>query len=158
MLRNYFVQGIGDDAGGAGALEAGDELAFLFFFENDLHSDPGLIGKAADDRLATLDLLCSGFREIGASHDDDAYCSADRVGHADGEIWSAALWQIAASLGRIKADKLVIQHHFLLSASATFNQAADALVTTARNLGYTQQEVQVVRTTLQSRGFTVSVQ
>jgi len=77
--------------------------------------------------------------------------------HDDGEIWSAALWQIRGAIGRAKADTVVLQHHFLLSPSATFNQAADALVTSAINLGFKPSEVNAIRNILQARGFTVTV-
>jgi hypothetical protein len=56
--------------------------------------------------------------------------------HDDGEIWSAALWQIRRTLGPDKADKVILQHHALLKKDASFNQAALALVTTACNLNY----------------------
>lgn len=77
--------------------------------------------------------------------------------HDDGEIWSAALWQIRGAIGATKADTLILQHHFLLTADTSFNQAADALVTAATALGYSSTEVSTIRTILQSRGFTVTV-
>lgn len=77
--------------------------------------------------------------------------------HADGEIWSAALWQIRGAIGAAKADKVILQHHFLINANATFNQAANALVTAAINLGYTATEVQSIRQILTNRGFSVTV-
>jgi len=77
--------------------------------------------------------------------------------HADGEIWSAALWQIRVAIGGTKADKVILQHHFLINTNATFNQAANALVTAAINLGYTTSEVQSIRQILTNRGFTVTV-
>src|ERR1043166_7831483 len=45
---------------------------------------------------------------------------ADGEVHDDGAMWSASLFQIRTSLGAATADKLVIQSHFLLSASANF--------------------------------------
>jgi Zn-dependent metalloprotease len=77
--------------------------------------------------------------------------------HADGEIWSAALWQIRGAITAAKADRVILQHHFLIPATASFNQAANALVTAAINLGYTNSEVNSIRTFLQNRGFTVTV-
>lgn len=77
--------------------------------------------------------------------------------HADGEIWSAALWQIRSSLGATRADKAILAAHFLLSPSASFNQGANALVTAAINLGYSSHQVNIIRTTLRNRGFTVTV-
>jgi hypothetical protein len=76
--------------------------------------------------------------------------------HDDGEIWSAALWQIRGSIGAAKADKAVLQAHFLLSATASFNQGANAIVTAAIQLGYSRQEVSSIRTILSNRGFTVT--
>jgi Zn-dependent metalloprotease len=76
--------------------------------------------------------------------------------HADGEIWSAALWQIRGSLGANRADKVIIQSHFLLTSSANFSQGANAIVTAAINLGYTSTEVNNIRTILRNRGFNVT--
>jgi hypothetical protein len=77
--------------------------------------------------------------------------------HDDGEIWSAALWQIRGAIGATRADRLVLQHHFLTGPDPTFNQAADALVTAAIALGYTNTQVNSIRTILRNRGFTVTV-
>jgi Zn-dependent metalloprotease len=76
--------------------------------------------------------------------------------HADGEIWSAALFQIRGALGAAKADRVIIQSHFLLSANANFADGSNAIVTAAINLGLTATEVQTVRTILRNRGFTVT--
>ncbi|HKA36178.1 MAG TPA: M36 family metallopeptidase [Thermoanaerobaculia bacterium] len=76
--------------------------------------------------------------------------------HADGEIWSAALWTIQGAIGATRADRAILQMHFLIPANASFNTAANALVTAAINLGYTSAEVDAVRTVLTSRGFTVT--
>jgi Zn-dependent metalloprotease len=77
--------------------------------------------------------------------------------HDDGEIWSAALWQIRGAIGAAKSDRLVLQHHFLLSPGASFNEAANALVTAAVALGYRAGEIRAIRTILSDRGFTVTV-
>src|SRR5262249_46537378 len=50
--------------------------------------------------------------------------------HDDGEIWSACLWELRASLGARAADKLIITHHALLTPNATFADGASALLTT----------------------------
>lgn len=60
--------------------------------------------------------------------------------HDDGEIWSACLWEIRQALGRQTAEKLVIAHHFLLTRTATFENAAQALITADRNLNQGQNE------------------
>ena len=90
--------------------------------------------------------------------DSTKHYPEDVVGevHADGEMWSASLFQIRTALGAAKADKVVIQAHFLLSSSANFSDGSNALVTAAKNLGLSLTEVDTVRTILKNRGFTVT--
>jgi Fungalysin metallopeptidase (M36) len=54
--------------------------------------------------------------------------------YADGEIWSACLWQMRAQLGQRTAEILVIAHHHLLARDATFKNAANAMLTTDKQL------------------------
>jgi Zn-dependent metalloprotease len=77
--------------------------------------------------------------------------------HRDGEMWSAALWQIRGAIGAAPADTVILQSHFLLTPTASFSQGANALVTAAINLGYNRHRVNAIRTILQNRGFTVTV-
>jgi Zn-dependent metalloprotease len=77
--------------------------------------------------------------------------------HDDGEIWSAALWEIRGSLGATDSDRVIIAAHFLLAPSASFNQGANALVTAALSLGFKNHQVNVIRNILRNRGFTVMV-
>ena len=48
--------------------------------------------------------------------------------HCRGEVWSGALWSIRGALGGAVADKLVIQSQFSLTPTASFDQAARALL------------------------------
>jgi hypothetical protein len=77
--------------------------------------------------------------------------------HADGEIWSGALFAIHNSLGGARADTIILQSMFLVPTNASMNQAANAIVTAAINLSYTTSEVEACRTALANRGFTVTV-
>jgi len=77
--------------------------------------------------------------------------------HDDGEIWSAALWQIRGSLGSTRADTLILSSQFLLAPDSTFNQASNAVVTAATSLGFKSHDLNVLRTILRARGFTVTV-
>jgi Zn-dependent metalloprotease len=77
--------------------------------------------------------------------------------HADGEIWSAALWEIRGAVGATNADRTILAAHFLLSPDATFNQGANAVVTSAVSLGLPSRSVNRIRSILQNRGFTVTV-
>jgi hypothetical protein len=80
----------------------------------------------------------------------------DNEVHDDGEMWSASLFQIRTAFGAAKADKLIIQAHFLLSTKANFSDGSNALVTAAINLGFSAADVATIRTILQNRGFTVT--
>ena len=76
--------------------------------------------------------------------------------HADGEMWSASLWQIRTALDATTADKLILTSHFLLTSSANFSDGSNALVTAAINLGLSAKDVDTVRTILKNRGFNVT--
>ena len=76
--------------------------------------------------------------------------------HDDGEMWSASLFQIRTAFGAARADRLILQAHFLLSTRANFSDGSNALVTAAINLGFTAAEVTNLRTILRNRGFTVT--
>ena len=54
--------------------------------------------------------------------------------HADGEIWSACLWQIRETIGRAACDKLVLAHHFLIKRDSRFEDAALSLILADRQL------------------------
>ena len=54
--------------------------------------------------------------------------------HADGEIWSRALFDLWNALGRTTADKLVIQSHFYLTPTASFQDGANAILAADRAL------------------------
>jgi Zn-dependent metalloprotease len=92
-------------------------------------------------------------RVDGAKHYPENYVGQV---HSDGEIWSAALWQIRSAIGAALADKVVLQAHFLVPANGTFSDGSNALVTAAINLGYSAANVSTIRTILQNRGFTVT--
>jgi Zn-dependent metalloprotease len=119
-----------------------------------------LTGSFQDTCIAEWDAVsyASGIPHCLRRLDSTKHYPEDVAGevHDDGEMWSAALFQIRASLGAAKADKLVLQSHFLLSASANFKDGSNALVTAAINLGFTATEVNNVRTILKNRGFTVT--
>jgi Zn-dependent metalloprotease len=75
--------------------------------------------------------------------------------HADGEMWSATLWQIRSSIGAAQADTAILAAHFLLAPNASFDEGARALLTAAENLGYSNQQVNLMRKILRERGFSV---
>jgi MYXO-CTERM domain-containing protein len=62
--------------------------------------------------------------------DEPKHWPEDAVGqvHADGELWSGALWRARTVVGADVMDRLVLESHFLLSTSATFQEGADAIL------------------------------
>ena len=47
--------------------------------------------------------------------------------HADGQIWSAALWGIFEAIGRDASIRLIVESHFFLSPDAEFVDGASAI-------------------------------
>jgi hypothetical protein len=90
--------------------------------------------------------------------DGNKHYPQDVIGevHADGEIWSRALWDIRVAFGNVKADTLILESQFSFAPDTTFNAAADATVATAKRLGYSRGDVSVVRKAFTDRGFTVT--
>lgn len=78
---------------------------------------------------------------------------ADTVGevHADGEIWSRALWDIHKALGRLKANTVIIESTYAYTPNTTFAAAARKVVATARTL-YGDAAATAVTTAFHSRG------
>ncbi|MGI8578506.1 MAG: M36 family metallopeptidase [Nocardioidaceae bacterium] len=54
--------------------------------------------------------------------------------HADGEIWSNALWSMDRRLGRDKATKIIIEAQFSYNPTITMPAAARVTVSTAKRL------------------------
>ncbi|QKG19967.1 M4 family metallopeptidase [Actinomadura verrucosospora] len=71
--------------------------------------------------------------------------------HADGEIWSRALWDIRQSLGAAKADTLIVEAQFAFSPDTSFKAAAQATVAAAQRL-YGSQAAQAAQSAFAARG------
>jgi hypothetical protein len=54
--------------------------------------------------------------------------------HADGEIWSRALWDIRNALGDTKATTAIVEAQFAFGVDPSFRDAALATVAAARRL------------------------
>jgi subtilisin-like proprotein convertase family protein/Zn-dependent metalloprotease len=54
--------------------------------------------------------------------------------HADGEIWSACLWQLRALVGRDRANRIILESHFSVPPSGGFVDGANAIITANQNL------------------------
>jgi zinc metalloprotease ZmpB len=71
--------------------------------------------------------------------------------HADGEIWSAALWDIRRVLGDTKATTLIVEAQFAFAPDTSFAAAAQATVATAQRL-YGSAAAQAAQAAFAARG------
>jgi hypothetical protein len=71
--------------------------------------------------------------------------------HADGEIWSAALWDIRRALGDTKATTLIVEAQFAFAPDTSFAAAAQATVAAAQRL-YGSAAAQATAAAFTARG------
>jgi zinc metalloprotease ZmpB len=71
--------------------------------------------------------------------------------HADGEIWSRALWDIRTALGDTEATTLIIDAQFSFTVDVSFSAAAQATIATAQRL-YGSTAADTVRAAFAARG------
>ena len=85
--------------------------------------------------------------------DGDKVYPADVVGevHADGEIWSRALWDIRTALGDTRGSTVIIEAQFSFAADTSFAAAASATVAAAQRL-YGTAAAGTVRSAFAARG------
>jgi len=124
------------------------------------NADSGAIGEAFSDYLAvtvsaavapTPDPACVAdwdstsytstvphcLRRVdGTKHYPEDLASPREV-HADGEIWSRALWDIRRALGPRLADTIIIRAQFGFAADTSMHAAAEQTIDTAKLYGRT---------------------
>ncbi|MFG2039045.1 M36 family metallopeptidase [Dactylosporangium sp. NPDC048998] len=85
--------------------------------------------------------------------DGNKHYPADVVGevHADGEIWSRALWDIRTALGDQRATTLIVEAQFAFTPDTTFAAAAQATVDAAQRL-YGSAAARATRSAFTARG------
>ena len=71
--------------------------------------------------------------------------------HADGEIWSRALWDIRTALGDTRASTLIVEAQFAFAPDTSFRAAATATVAAAQRL-YGASAARAVTRAFQARG------
>jgi Fungalysin metallopeptidase (M36) len=71
--------------------------------------------------------------------------------HADGEIWSRALWDIRSALGDKTASTLIIEAQFAFAPDTSFHDAALATVAAAQRL-YGAQAAAATQAAFRARG------
>ena len=70
--------------------------------------------------------------------------------HADGRIWSRALWDIRNAIGNVRADTVILEGQFDFGGT-TMTQLATATVAAANRL-YDAATANTVRAQFQARG------
>ncbi|MEV4510691.1 M36 family metallopeptidase [Dactylosporangium sp. NPDC049525] len=85
--------------------------------------------------------------------DGNKHYPADVIGevHADGEIWSRALWDIRTALGDTRATTLIVEAQFAFAPDTTFAAAAQATVDAAQRL-YGPTAAAAARSAFTARG------
>jgi Zn-dependent metalloprotease len=71
--------------------------------------------------------------------------------HADGEIWSSALWSIRRALGAAKADTVIVDAQFGFAPDTSMQAAAATTIATAQRL-YGSATAKQVREAFAARG------
>lgn len=71
--------------------------------------------------------------------------SEDASEHDNGMIWSATMWEIRRSLGRRRADSIIIESQFQLDGFTTFARAARAIIDANRNIYQNKYRSRLVR-------------
>ncbi len=74
--------------------------------------------------------------------------------HADGEIWSSALWSIRESLGQTPADRLVIESLFFLTPDTSFIEGRDAVLLADDQLN-DGANAEIIKAAFAARGITI---
>jgi hypothetical protein len=130
-IQDSQVPGWGDSDESAGMGEGfGDYFAASFFAEQKPLAMRPTVGNW--DAVAYSGDEPPALRRLDSNKKYPKDLSVDE--HDNGEIWSACLWQLRMAVGRPVADKLVIAHHYLVNRRARFEDAANALLTTDRQL------------------------
>ncbi|OJF10510.1 M36 family metallopeptidase [Couchioplanes caeruleus] len=121
------------------------------------------MSQATSPDTAVTPLACVMDWDATSYTDDEPHClrrtdtaklyPGDLVGqvHADGEIWSHALWDINQALGRTRANRIILEAQFRFTPDVTMPQAAEATVATARVLHGPRAAAQT-RKAFQARG------
>ncbi len=99
----------------------GDYLAASATFDaiTAAGGDTGLVGEWA---------WFGGLRSVDTGMDmDDFVAGADA--HDNGQIWSQTLWSILGTIGKVNADRVILQSHFNVPDAPNFKDNADAIMT-----------------------------
>ena len=73
-------------------------------------------------------------RRVDSNKDTRDFVDQEYEEHANGEIWSATLWDIRTALGRRTADQMIVESHYELDGFTTFARGARAILNADEHL------------------------
>lgn len=129
----------------------GDYLAVTYYFDSGDASyqstDAACVGEWDATSYSTTDPPCLRRVDGNKMYPDDLTGGV----HADGEIWSRALWDIRAALGGPVADQIILESHFGLPANSLMPDGAEAILLADQNLNGGANEA-AIRQAFEDRG------
>lgn len=138
--------GVGPEAGGIGE-GFGDYWAATVSNLIAPTADPACVADWDAISYTSTTPHCLRRVDTDAQYPEDL---GDEV-HANGLIWSGALWQIRGDLGRIVADTLILEAQFAFAQDTTMPEAAEDTVAAAQSL-YGPATADTVRAVFEARG------
>lgn len=69
-----------------------------------------------------------GLRDVDTGKNMDNFVPGGGP-HSNGQIWSQTLWNIFNTIGKVNADRIIIQSHFNVPDAPNFKDNADAIMT-----------------------------
>ena len=153
-IQDDQIPGFADDADALEAGSIGEGFGDYWAFT---------MSQATSRSTALTPLACIADWDSISYTDDTPHClrrvdgtkmyPADLEGevHADGEIWSRALFDINGALGRTAANRVILEAHFCFDPNTSMPAAAKQTVATARAL-YGPVAAAKVRAAFHARG------
>jgi len=128
----------------------GDFLAASFFFDRKPLSMQPTFANWNGTSFSTDTPPCMRRLDSKKKYPKDLDATEDI--YENSAMWSASLWQLREKLGAPVTETLVIAHHHLLSRTATFGDAANAMLMTDEQLNG-GANAEVIRRVFEARGF-----
>jgi MYXO-CTERM domain-containing protein len=142
-IQDNQVPGFGVRDEGAMGEGFGDYLASSFMAAlGPQLSDPACVGDWDSSIYSTTNPKC--LRRVDGLKHYPEFATSEV--HDDGEMWSAALWEIRGFLGADTTDTVLIQSHFALSDTETFASACHAFLAANQALFNGAQQTRIQRT------------
>jgi hypothetical protein len=149
-IQDAICPGFGQSLEAAAMGEGfGDYFAASFFAENKPRRYQTSIGTWDGVSDTVHNPPC--VRRVDEPLTFESFEHSEDFEHENGQIWSAALWEIRCALGRDTADRIILESHFQLDGFTTFARGARAIIDADRNL-YRGRNAETLRRIFRRRG------